>query len=207
MSPETDIILYARQIMPPALYDGNKGYVAAEAALYTIEVKPRLTTANLRQSIANARRTQALPLVETIHFIPEGGRQTVNGAERKVLREIHQCRTKLPAAINILFAVGSDLKGDPVEEIRRYRKLDAPTGKVGRAMQALCIVGRGYWFTTKEEEDGWGHAPATADHAEVMGFLIGLTNTLPALLAHKGRPQFGNYLGRGIHGDLPTEPG
>jgi len=159
----------------PAFLLEKTGFIPIEACLYTIEIKSRLTFAELRKSIDSARSLRKMPLLQTKHYYPNlpiDQHQTGNGV----------------FPVHAVFAFDTDLKGPPIDEITRYRKIDAQGGSTP-AIQALCIVGRGYW---KSESNGlWRQVPA---RDEAVGFLAGMTNTIPILMAYKGRPDFGQYL-------------
>lgn len=60
-----------------------------------------------------------------------------------------------------------------------------------RAIEVICIVGRGYWTF---HEGRWKSQQSTDELDEVLTFLGGTANTIPLLLAAKGQPQFGLYL-------------
>lgn len=180
MSAQIDVVLYAPTIMPSALFDSTTGLFPVEAALYTIEVKSRLTANNLKEAIANSRSTRALSPLDTEHwYVKEGP-----GNPLKVT-------TNTAYPVNVLFAFGTDLKIGGTDELCRYRKYDENADN-DPALQVICVVGRGYWYSVKG--GGWKHMPASEQLDEVMVFLAGTTNTLPQLLAAKGRPRFGSYL-------------
>ena len=96
--------------------------------------------------------------------------------------------------ITALFAFESNKKGDPEKEITRYRTHDSKAD-TDPAIQVICIVGRGYWFFNSGI---WKYAKASTELNEVMAFLGGTTNTVPKVLAAKGRPNFGNYISNDI---------
>lgn len=179
-SPQLDVILYAPAILPPFLFDAKTGYFPAESALYAIEVKSKLTAATLQSAIESARKTRSLDLLPTQHWVPNpSGKRPVKGTPAGT-----------PGAVNALFAYHSDLSGDVSTELDRYFDYDLKAA-TSPALQVLCIVGRGYWYSA---DAGWKHVPPDEEIGEVMGFLGGTTNTLPQLMVAKGRPCFGNYL-------------
>lgn len=179
-SSQIDVVLYAPQIMPPALFDSSTGLFPVEATLYTVEVKSRITASNLQEAIVNARSTRALSTINTEHwYVKEGPGNPFN------------VTTSSAYPVNALFAFDTDLTIDGIDEITRYRKYDEKANS-DPAIQVICVVGRGYWFVQKN--GSWKHMPATSALDEVMTFLAGTTNTIPQLLAVKGRPRFGLYL-------------
>ena len=180
LSPQTDVILYSPSILPPSLYDEKSGLFPIESCLYSIEIKSKLTATELQSAIKNAQDVRALPLLQTEHWV--AGLDPTKIVSRVV--------GNTPFCISALFAFSSDLTGDPKKELDRYRTYD-PDADSNPAIGVICIVGRGYWYSTMP---GWSYVAATDDIDEVMSFLAGTTNTLPQLLALKGRPRFGMYL-------------
>ena len=185
MSSQIDLILYAPNILPPALYDDKQGFVPAESALYTIEVKSRLTGEGLNQAIDNARSVRSLKLLPTTHWIVTGDADS----------PIKKINSGTPYPINALFAFDSDLSGTTKSEIDRYRERDLAADS-SPSLQVICVVGKGYWYNKRN--GGWSYCPPTPNLNELMSFLGGLTNTLPELILRKGNPPFGMYLGPGI---------
>lgn len=180
LSPQIDVLIYARSIMPPSLFNESTGFFPIESCLYTIEVKSRLTGADLKSTIANARLTLSMPMVPS-------GQWTVDLLDNSRLRYTSMAT---PPPINSIFAFGSDLTGDPLNELQRYRNFD-PKSEIDPAIRVICIYRRGYWYFTN---DGWMYAKNSDNLNEIMLFLTGTVNTFPELLARKGRPKFGLYL-------------
>ena len=173
LSNQIDVVLYAPEIVPAAMFDVKLGLFPAECCLYSIEVKTKLTRANLKTSISSAKTTRKLRLLNTELW--------TDGKPRA---------TYTPIPINVIFAFDSDLSGSPDNELTRYFELDGGAN-TQPAITVICIVGRGYWF----RGDGcWQMFPPSTDLQEVLAFLAGISNTIPQILALKGRPRFGNYL-------------
>lgn len=190
VSAQIDLILHSQTILPPALYDEKNGFVPVESALYTVEVKSRLTAEGLDEAISNARSVRSLPILQTEHWLPTLVQNN----------PIQRISTTTPYPVNALFAFGSDLTGGKKSELDRYREKDF-NADTAPAVQAICVVGKGYWYSKKD--GGWKYLPASPDLDELMSFLGGLTNTLPQLIAWKGRPRLGNYLDpSGLHIDV-----
>lgn len=180
ISPQVDVVIYARGIMPPSLFDDKTGYFPIEACLYAIEVKSRLTAKNLKTAVENARSMRNMFLVSTEHWKIDSSAD--NG--------VACVSTATPHPVRALFAFDSDLKGDAMGELTRYRKIDLQS-ETNPAIQVICIYGRGYWYSFK---NGWKYVEKSDEIDEIMSFLAGTTNTIPRLLAGKGRPSFGKYL-------------
>lgn len=179
-SPQIDAVIYAPSILPAFLLE-KTGLVPVEAALYAIEVKSRLTATQLRKSIRNAQTLGAMRTLAARHIFP-------CRKPGKLFREVY---TTMPLPIRALIAFDSDLKGPPEKEIDRYRKYEPNTGQTP-AIAVLCIVGRGYWTAGT---DGLWTQIAVGN--EALGFLAGMTNTIPQLITTKGKPNFGHYLVEG----------
>jgi hypothetical protein len=57
------------------------------------------------------------------------------------------------------------------------------------------VAGRGYWwFNPYEAAAKWVTLPPSAEHEEVIDFIVGVANTIPDRIVMKGRPRFGNYI-------------
>jgi hypothetical protein len=179
-SPQIDVLIYAPRIMPPSLFDATSGFFPIESCLYTIEVKSRLTNQNLQIAINNARTLRSMPLVTTEHWV-------ILPTEPKTFSPIH---ADTPIPVTALFAFDSDLNGALNDELTRYRKVDVDS-ESNPAIQVICVYGRGYWYWRNPE---WIYVPASDDIDEIMSFMGGTANTIPQLLALKGRPRFGRYL-------------
>ncbi len=179
-SPQIGVVLYAPSILPAWLYDPGLGMFPVESCLYSIEVKSRLTAANLSQAIASARKASQLPLIQTEHWTPVNTPKIVEGI-----------RASVPLPIRALFAFSSDLVTDAASEMKRYRQCDEYAATPQTALSVMCIVGRGYWYAAGND---WKHVSASTDLDEIMSFLAGVANTVPQLLVAKGRPRFGKYI-------------
>ncbi len=60
LSSETDVIIYDRRSIPPVLYDEKEGVFPVETVHYSIEIKSRLTAAELVDSVKNGIRLRSL---------------------------------------------------------------------------------------------------------------------------------------------------
>lgn len=50
-SAETDVILYSKSLLPPILYNDTVGHFPVESVLFTIEVKSKITSQELRDAL------------------------------------------------------------------------------------------------------------------------------------------------------------
>lgn len=156
MTSEVDIVVFHRNAIPPILWSDRDGVFPIESCLYAIEVKSRLTSAGVQDSLRKAQ--QALLLKE---------RHRSSGYELR--------KTDLMFAT---FAFDSD-KSDITAEIQRYCDLD-PVGLTNPAVNVICTAGCGYAYFDAIY-GGWKAGHATEDHDEVIAFVAGLANTLLAV--------------------------
>ena len=179
-SPQTDLILYAPSILPPFIHDASAGFFPIESCLYSIEVRSKINSNNIEQTIKNARRCLSLSLLQADHWpAPMNADQAIMPVVRNV-----------PHPLMGLVSFASDLKGNPTCELGRYRSCDH-LADTNPALQLICIIGRGYWYSVP---GGWCYIE-TSDHlGEIMGLIAGIINTIPGLMANKGQPRFGQYL-------------
>ena len=171
-SPEQDIVIYDRRILPPFVDDAATGVFPIESVLYTIEVKSVLDAGELQKAHDSASKVMDLPYLS-------GKRDPSTG---KVI-EGH----KIEKAAGTLLALGSDLSGGGKTEIRRYADLYA-SGKP--AIRTLCVVGRGCWYVTGEEWKKW---PGTEPYEEVLGFLALIVNRYVFISQSRLTPALGRY--------------
>lgn len=180
-SSQTDVILFAPQVLPGILYRGVEGIFPVEACAYSIEVKSRSTATEIRDAIEKARRLRALQYCAG-HFDKDGN-------------AVSQPFTPV---IPAYFAFDSDLTREGKSEFQRYMESD-PNWHDDPVVRALCVARRGYWWFDGWE---WRHLPASDDGDEVVAFLAGVINTVPKAIASRGRPPLGHYL----IGDRPSWP-
>jgi hypothetical protein len=175
-SPQVDAIIYSDALLPAFLQKGGRGLFPVEACLYSIEVKSKLTTPQLRSSIKSARMVRDLPVLPARHFLTGGNEKILSGVP----------------PIRALFAFESDQKGDPRRELDRYLSLDPDAASKDPALAVICILGRGYWWV--DRENSWHFTPPTVGYRELMVFLAGIANTCPEIMHYKGSAPFGWYL-------------
>lgn len=169
VSPQTDVILYDRSVLPPAMFDESVGLYPIESVLYTIEIKSKLDRAGLLAAHNAAE---------------EVARFTVLGPDSKPV-----VGPRVPRAT--LLALDSDLAPSGKSEADRYAEVVGPGPSW---LCAFCVVGRGYWW--KRDDVSFHSWPELDPYAEVVGFLGGIMNSLPAEFAIRRtlRPALGSYL-------------
>jgi hypothetical protein len=174
-SAETDVIIYSRHTLPPLLFESGFGVYPAEACVYAIEVKSRLTASELSTTIDKFRR------LRDFVYLPVGFDATFQATGGST-----------PPVIPLLFAYDTDLTAK--DELERYRDLDEEAD-TNPAIPVFCVAGRGYWwFKPSEPAEKWIKHLPTDDHEEIIELVGGIANTIPDQIIAKGRPRFGNYL-------------
>lgn len=164
-SKETDIIIYNDTILPPILWSQRDGVVPVESAFYAIEVKSRLTATELKDTTDKATALMALRMLQGTYHAVDG--------------------TVVPSYIPsqvvfVLFAFSSDLCEK--NELDRLSEIDPGTFGATSALQALCVLGKGYWY-----RDGsvWVEHDPSPHFDEGIDFVSGIVNTLTARLPER----------------------
>jgi len=173
LSPQIDIVLYDRSILPPALYDDKVGIFPVEAVLYAIEIKTKLTASELKKSHVSAA------ILDKFKYLP--------GKRDEHDIEINHHFEKLRS---VVFALNSDLRGTRVNEAERYEKIYKGLNQPP-FIRAICVAGKEYWF-----DDGacW---LGTKEHNlfdEVLSFIGGVTNTYREVAKSRHSPLLGQYI-------------
>ena len=171
MSGQIDIILFDRSILPPVLIDEKTGIFPIESVLYTIEVKTTLNATELSSAHEAAKRLMKFG------YLP--GLQDETGKEKN--HPVEKARS-------VIFALGSDLSGTRLNEAQRYKNL---YGEESAHLQAICVVGREYWYDNGEHWRGLEH---TNEYDEVLAFIGGVTNTYKEVSKSRHNPLLGNYI-------------
>jgi Domain of unknown function (DUF6602) len=178
LSAESDIVIYNRPTLPPLLYGHALGLFPIEGCIYSIEIKSKLTASEIKDSIHKIKRLKKLKYREV--FYP--------------LNFIKPIGPPSSFVIPALFAFSTDLTGDGLTEINRYRKYDA-TADSRPLIPVFCIPMRGYWwFNPNEPEKKWIHHPPTSDFDEIIDFIAGIANTIPISTINQGQPYYGYYI-------------
>jgi len=152
-SAETDLILYNKAVLPPVMYSERDGVFPVESSYYAIEVKSRLTAAELQDAIRKGRSITALSYL---------GKQQ------------GEFQHRAPTA-TVLFAFGTDL-AEGSSEIERYAQYDHGWLR-DPVIKAICVVGRGYWYHRAEAGD-WVSSEASPQYDEVIELVSGVVNTV-----------------------------
>jgi hypothetical protein len=170
LSPQVDVILYDKSILPPILFDQSNGVFPIEAVLYAIEVKTTLTHRDLETAHENAKA------LHSFSYIP--GR----------IREGDPPLPPLQRVRSVLFALNSDLAEGGKTEAARYKEIykQEPTYITG-----ICVAGREYWY---RQHTGWVRFNLPDDFSEVLAFIAGVMNTYRFVSQSRGYPPLGYYI-------------
>ena len=174
-SPQIDLIIYNRNILPPLMYTDDFGLFPVESCLYAIEVKSTMTAAAVKDAIMKAREVAAL---------------NFTAAEYD-----ERFKPKVPITGGLTFACfafTSDLKDGSKTELERYMEHD-PNSNIQPSIPVFCILQKGYWWFYPLEGK-WIHLPPTENYDEVIDFLGGIVNSIHDLVVSRGRPRLGKYL-------------
>ena len=170
-SPEQDVILYDRRILPPIQFEDHSGIYPIEAVLFGIEVKSRLDAGALRASHTAAERIRNMPY--------QSGARDARGTP--VVHDVEK-------VISAVFALDSDLSGGVKTELDRYHEV---RGDEYAAIRIICVVNRGLWFC---HGDTWHRAPSTYPLEEVVRFLGNVMNAFSRVAETRRQPELLGYL-------------
>lgn len=171
MSPQVDIILYDKSILPPVLIDERLGIFPVESVLYTIEVKTTLNATELRAAHQSALKLSKFGYLPGL--TDEIGKDKNHPVER---------------VRSVIFALSSDLTGTGISEADRYKKI---YGNDPAHLRAICVAGTEYWY---DDGDSWIGAKFTDEFDEVLAFIGGVTNTYKKVSQSRHNPLLGKYI-------------
>jgi hypothetical protein len=171
LSPQQDVVIYDRRILPPVLFEAVLGVFPIEAVLATVEVKTTLTATEVASAHASAST------IHTYQYLPG---EDDNATGQPVVHSIEKI-------ISSVFALDTDLKPDGKTELQRYQEIDRGSEPVVRS---ICISGRGYWYFS----GAWRHVESDAQHSETVMFIIGLYDTLGRVAETRRRPKLVGYV-------------
>lgn len=171
MSPEIDIVLYDKSILPPVLLDDHIGIFPIESVLYTIEVKTTLNASELSSAHKSAEN------ISKLAYLP--GLKDDFGKEKN--HSIEKARS-------VLFSLGTDLSGTGLTEAQRYKNL---YGEGSAHLRAICVAGKEYWYDNGEY---WLSTKPIEEFDEILAFIGGVTNTYKEVSKSRHSPLLGNYV-------------
>lgn len=171
MSPQIDIIIYNKSILPPVLADANLGLFPIESVLYTIEVKTTLTPSGL--TIANNSAKYIVKNFKYLQGIKNNSGLFIN----------HRILT--PRAV--VFALNSSMKGVRKSEAERYKKIY----QYENYLHAICVAEKEYSYVSG---DSWITIRNTENYDEILSFIGGITNSYREVSDTRGYPSLGHYI-------------
>ncbi len=171
LSREQDIIIYDKSLLPAMDFDADTAIVPIESVLYTIEIKSRLTKAELVSADSSAGE------LTEFDYLPS--RTLLEG------REVLHASAKLNS---VIFALDSDLVESEHGEVQRYKEIY--NGRTPH-LKALCVAGRGYWY---ESRGSWVKIGGELEFDEILAFISGVMNTYGKVSKSRGYFPIGEYL-------------
>ncbi|HHV7345341.1 DUF6602 domain-containing protein [Enterobacter hormaechei] len=171
MSPQIDIIIYNKSILPPVLADGSLGLFPIESVLYTIEVKTTLTPSGLAAANNSAK------------FIFNNFKYRQGIRDNSGLFVHHPILT--PRAV--VFALNSSMKGSKKTEVERYKEIYINEGY----LHAICVAEKEYSYAYG---DHWITLRNTENYDEILSFIGGVTNSYREVSDTRGYPCLGHYI-------------
>ena len=162
-SPECDLIIYDKSVLPPILLDESTGLFPIESCYYAVEVKSKLTAGEIRKTLLNFQK----------------------------LWELKPMKSNTNRPVPAIFAFTSDLNSQ--SELERYEKYDSTRNELNSPKcLALCVAQKGYhYFSNKEAE--WKTFDGDKKYDEIINFLGGIANTLYQPQPRRNAISFGNY--------------
>lgn len=170
-SKQQDVVMFDQRILPPILLEESVGLFPIESVLYTVEVKSTLNASELKDSHRSATELRGFGY-------QSGKYDERDSPERHTVRPV----------ISTILAFDTDLVPGGKPEVQRY---DEVRGSEFPAIQAMCVVGKGYWYN----RDGqWKEWTLTYPLEEVVGFVAGIMNTYRDVAESREAPRLGRYL-------------
>ena len=170
LSPQIDVILYDRSILPPILFDESFGIFPVDAALYAIEVKTTLTRQEIQSAHDNAKALYQLRYLQTS------------------AKKSNEAPPQVERVRSVVLALNTDLSDGGKSEIDRYKEIYANDPDY---IRAICVVGRDYWWN---QGVAWCNFKSQDEFDEVLAFLGGVTNTYRKISQNRGYPPLGHYI-------------
>lgn len=182
-SRQSDVVIYCPDLLPARVF-GETAMFPIESVLVSIEIKSKLTAKELKASLTAGRLIED-ELRFTSGWLDPNTHLPVNSQVLPIYR--------------VLFAFESLKSSDPDEEFDRYIRY-VEDGK--RSIDALCIVGKGFWaYSSSPAVQGWRHRAATEHYDEVLALLYTITDSLHYTASSRGTPSIGLY----IHDYIPPD--
>jgi len=177
-SCQMDVIVFDKNVLPPSLLQEGEEIIPYESVLATIEVKTRLTSEELRNSIRNARSVKNLePL-----FV-----------------ELRQGEGVKSSPVCYVFAFTSDLAEKP--ELERLTELVKESNEgegrpVKVPLSGICIAGKDFVHCRNAEAEPpvFCVDQSTTDYEAILLFLVHVLEATNHLSLQRQRISIGAYL-------------
>ena len=170
-SAQQDVVIFDKRILPPIVLEQSTGIFPIESALYTIEVKSKMTADEITTSHTSAKDLKGFRY--TSGDYDESGKAT------------DHIVTKVVSAV---LAFDTDLTVGGKNDAERYDQIRGPGDP---AIRVICVVGRGYWYWSQNKWKTWKR---TYEFEEVVGFIAGVMNTYRMIATTRKEPRLGRYL-------------
>jgi hypothetical protein len=171
-SLQQDIVIFDKSILPPFLFDGATGVFPIESVLFTIEIKAKLTSQQLKRAIDNAVQLSSLDILSGIY------------------NEAGEYKSSLLfRPISAILAFESDLsvktEVERFDQKRRHAANEPP-------IHLICVVGRGCWRWTLTS--GWKPYANSYPLQDLVSFIAFIMNSYKEIALTRGAPRLGEYL-------------
>lgn len=176
-SQEQDIVVFDKSIVPPILLEGTTGVFPIESVIYAIEIKSRLTAAELRSSIDSARQLDSL--------------QYMTGEYDTADTPIESISLRLIPAI---LAFNSDLSESGMTELERFKEIWGGSTDEPPPIRMICVVGRGCWAWKPTLPNKWRTWGGSYELEEVIRFIAAVMNSYKLIALSRKEPRLGRYL-------------
>jgi Domain of unknown function (DUF6602) len=177
-SSETDLIIYNRRSIPPIMWSEREGMFPIEACMYAIEVKSKLTSTTLKDTLKKAKIL-------------------LNLKERRRSMRGLAIKTTIPVT---LFAFDSDVNGMS-KEMDRYFRYDS-NGETNPLVNVICIAKNGYAAFGPLTGNEWCGDNSEEDQRHIISFIMGVVNTLLFMPSNHNDLAIGPYLGDVEYGEI-----
>ena len=176
-SQQQDVVVFDRSIVPPILLEGTTGVFPIESVIYAIEIKSRLTAAELRSSIDSARQ------LDSLHYMT-GEYDTADTPIESISMRL------IPA----ILAFNSDLSESGNTELERFKEIWGGSTDETPPIRMICVVGRGCWAWKPTLPNKWHTWGGSYELEEVVRFIAGVMNSYKLIALSRKAPRLGTYL-------------
>jgi hypothetical protein len=187
-SLQIDIIVYDSKIVPPIMLTAGEGIIPYEAVLATIEVKTKLDSIELKNSIHNARSIKVLKF----------SRQEIIRPLCKICLGKTDSKPDLQTPACYIFAFGSDLtSGSESERLNKYvYKIDDECKtEIILPIGALCVVDRCFTYCTDMKSKPPKFKTIEENNEiNILEFILNVINSCNVRAAERERLYWDMYL-------------